>query len=145
MAAPEKKSYSDKLKDPRWQKRRLDIMNRDSFTCQWCFSGDKMLVVHHRYYLPKTEPWDYNDSCLITICQDCHETEHEIRPAVEQALIMACRQVGFQPHDLQCLSQAIMNTSTDTHLFFQAIGTLLSEQDITVHTNPRPQPIKGLL
>ena len=31
--------YSEKLKDPRWQKKRLEILERDNFRCQYC--GDK--------------------------------------------------------------------------------------------------------
>lgn len=29
-------TYSQKLRDPRWQKKRLEILERDSFTCQHC-------------------------------------------------------------------------------------------------------------
>jgi hypothetical protein len=31
--ANEKQKYSDKLKDPRWQKKRLQIMERDNWCC----------------------------------------------------------------------------------------------------------------
>jgi len=29
-----KLTYSEKLKDPRWQKKRLEILSRDNFTCE---------------------------------------------------------------------------------------------------------------
>lgn len=29
------KTYAEKLKDPRWQKRRLEIFERDDWTCQF--------------------------------------------------------------------------------------------------------------
>lgn len=38
--------YLEKLKDPRWQKRRLEIFQRDEFTCQVCFDTESTLHVH---------------------------------------------------------------------------------------------------
>lgn len=73
--------YSDLLKDPRWQKKRLDIMNRDSFSCQRCFSTDKTLHVHHIKYIGK--PWECPDKYLITLCEQCHACEEMIKSDVE--------------------------------------------------------------
>jgi hypothetical protein len=68
------KTYWEKLKDPRWQKKRLEIMERDKFTCQHCSSSEKTLNVHHKFYKKRAEPWDYEDWQLITLCEDCHGT-----------------------------------------------------------------------
>lgn len=68
------RAYWEKLKDPRWQKKRLEIMERDKFTCQHCWSTEKTLNVHHKFYKKKAEPWDYEDWQLITLCEDCHGT-----------------------------------------------------------------------
>jgi hypothetical protein len=68
-----KQAYSDKLKDPRWQKKRLEIFQRDDWQCQLCFSREHTLVVHHRWYESGYEPWDYPDDCLVTLCENCHE------------------------------------------------------------------------
>ena len=35
------------------------------------------LHVHHKYYVLSRFPWDYEDSALICLCQDCHNREHE--------------------------------------------------------------------
>ena len=67
--------YSDKLKDPRWQKKRLEILQRDSFACQKCYDDESTLNVHHKLYLPNIDPWDYPDELLITLCENCHENE----------------------------------------------------------------------
>jgi len=67
--------YAQKLKDPRWQKKRLKILERDEWTCQNCWSTTSSLAVHHKYYLNKTEPWDYLDDAFITLCEDCHDME----------------------------------------------------------------------
>ena len=67
------KSYVEKLKDPRWQRRRLEILNIAAFTCQGCFSREKTLHVHHRAYRKGAYPWDYGDHELVVLCEDCHE------------------------------------------------------------------------
>lgn len=66
-------SYSDKLKDPRWQKMRLEIMERDGFKCRKCEAKDKTLHVHHFYYTKRAQPWEYNKEALVTLCEGCHE------------------------------------------------------------------------
>lgn len=66
-------TYAEKLKDPRWQKRRLEILERDNFTCVNCSSTEKELHVDHKRYRRGFEPWDYEDSDLGTLCVDCHK------------------------------------------------------------------------
>lgn len=65
-------TYAEKLKDPRWQKRRLEIMQRDNFTCCDCGETAKTLNVDHRVYRKGLEPWEYDDNDLWTLCEDCH-------------------------------------------------------------------------
>lgn len=67
-----KPSYSDLLKDPRWQRRRLEILSRDEWVCRSCGSGEATLHVHHRRYESGKSPWDYKDQDLITLCSECH-------------------------------------------------------------------------
>lgn len=79
----EKKSdYSKKLLDPRWQKKRLEILQRDSWTCQHCLSTTDTLHVHHRRYIQGKDPWDYDDSLLVALCESCHSIESEQMPEV---------------------------------------------------------------
>jgi len=66
-------SYGELLKDPRWQRRRLEILERDNWTCQACTSTDKTLHVHHKFYLSGKTPWEYENDNLVTLCLDCHE------------------------------------------------------------------------
>lgn len=65
-------SYSEKLKDPRWQKRRLEILQRDGWRCHLCANDERTLHVHHLFYFPGKEPWEINNGFLITLCEDCH-------------------------------------------------------------------------
>lgn len=71
-------SYSERLKDPHWQKKRLQILERDDWTCQLCFDSESTLVVHHRRYLTSVEPWDYPDELLVTLCEECHNEERAL-------------------------------------------------------------------
>ncbi len=71
-------TYSELLKDPRWQKKRLEIMQRDNFTCQLCFSSTKTLHVHHLDYVG-SYPWDTPDDQLLTVCEGCHKRAEEMK------------------------------------------------------------------
>lgn len=83
------KSYYEKLKDPRWQKRRLEIMDRAKFACEKCCAAEKTLNVHHALYRKGADPWDYADSELRCLCEDCHEEAHVARAAIDEALARA--------------------------------------------------------
>ncbi len=72
-----KTPYWEKLKDPRWQRKRLEILERDGFSCQECFDVDSTLNVHHKYYVKGREPWDYPGVCYVTFCDNCHEMYHD--------------------------------------------------------------------
>jgi 5-methylcytosine-specific restriction endonuclease McrA len=73
-------TYSEQLKDPRWQRKRLEVMQRDEFKCCECGSTSKTLHVHHRYYVSHRYPWEYPNFCYRTVCDECH---YEIRQSVE--------------------------------------------------------------
>lgn len=65
-------TYKEKLLDPRWQKKRLDILQRDEFSCQICKDKTTTLHVHHFSYEKSGNPWDTPDDDLITYCECCH-------------------------------------------------------------------------
>lgn len=67
-------AYADKLKDPRWQKKRLEVMGAAKFKCQLCADDKRTLAVHHPKYENGKEPWDYDN--LICLCEKCHTRFH---------------------------------------------------------------------
>lgn len=69
--------YSKKFKDPRWQKKRLEILNRDDWQCSLCNDEKETLHIHHLYYKKNKNPWDYPNDALITLCESCHSSMHE--------------------------------------------------------------------
>lgn len=101
-------TYHEKLKDPRWQRKRLEVLNRDSFTCQnpECRSTTKTLHIHHKRYFYGMEPWDYPNDLLITLCFDCHELEESCKGARFDLITMLCQQ-GFMNNDFQDLFNII--------------------------------------
>lgn len=85
-------TYSQKLRDPRWQKKRLLILERDKWTCQSCRSTTKTLQVHHLVYA-RRDPWDYADSCYQTLCDECHEIRQELTDKSSNALKLVLRDI----------------------------------------------------
>ena len=71
-----KLTYWQKLKDPRWQKKRLEVMQAKDFTCEMCGDSESTLNVHHKEYFKDLEPWEYENNQLAVLCEDCHETRH---------------------------------------------------------------------
>jgi len=60
------------LEDPRWQKTRLLILDRDNWRCTNCGDSKKTLHVHHKAYLPGHAPWEYSENNFLSLCHDCH-------------------------------------------------------------------------
>lgn len=71
-----KKSYSEKLLDPRWQKKRLEVLSANDFTCQLCSDHESTLHVHHKMYAKDREPWEYDLDQYAVLCKSCHKSEH---------------------------------------------------------------------
>lgn len=69
-------AYLRKLQDPRWQRKRLEVMQYADFRCQICGAKNRMLHCHHSYYERGKNPWDYPDGAIICICSDCHRLIH---------------------------------------------------------------------
>jgi|SRR6185503_697763 len=65
--------YREKLLDPRWQMKRLEVLKNAGAKCEYCGSGVKTLHVHHAYYERGVQPWEYPNESLTALCKDCHE------------------------------------------------------------------------
>jgi len=68
--------YSSQYLDPRWQKKRLEVMQRDEFKCRDCGDADSQLHVHHLMYFKNRMVWDYDDKLLVCLCDSCHVSRH---------------------------------------------------------------------
>lgn len=81
-----KKQYWELLRDPRWQRKRLEILQRSDFTCEECGDGRTTLNVHHKLYRKGANPWDYDNSELVALCEQCHESFHGLSEILKGAL-----------------------------------------------------------
>lgn len=72
-----KLTYREQLLHPSWQRKRLEIMERDDFTCQHCCDGESTLNVHHKCYVKGRLAWEYPGHQLITLCATCHAFAHD--------------------------------------------------------------------
>lgn len=92
-------TYTEKLKDPRWQKKRLEIFERDKWSCQICNSNQKTLHVHHITYEYGVDPWNYDNLNYKTLCEDCHKDEEFCKPYVKAGLRLL-QEKGFTNSDI---------------------------------------------
>jgi len=117
------RKYSEKLKDPRWQKRRLEIFNRDNWTCQKCGSTTKTLNVHHKGYIYGLDPWEYDDEYLVTVCEDCHSmlSAEEEFPEIEK---FCSKQLYYSVHGN---TKYDLRTTNDKHRLIFNYGHRLIE------------------
>ncbi len=76
-------TYWQKLRDPRWQKLRLEVMGRDNFTCLACGDVETTLNVHHLKY--HGEPWEAPMAELETLCEPCHEIRTKLNKTLTSA------------------------------------------------------------
>lgn len=89
-------SYKEQLEHPLWKEKRLEILRRDGFKCSECplVADETQLDVHHRYYLPNTMAWEYDNIVLITLCTKCHKLEEDALTHQSETLIEIFRQCG---------------------------------------------------
>ena len=100
-------NFKEQIKSPKWQKRRLEILQRDDFTCQMCGDKDKTLHVHHLYYDNEKEYWEYEDLNLITLCEDCHSEEHDCDKESINDSLTFLRKCGLTSIEINALLDSI--------------------------------------
>ena len=93
-------TYSEKLKNPLWQKKRLEILDRDNFTCTLCSDTETELHVHHKEYKSGKKPWEYENDKLQALCKHCH------------GVISVLNKEGYYP----LISSKIYRQNTDSYI-----------------------------
>ena len=93
-------SYTEQLKHPNWQRKRLQILDASGFECSECGSKDKTLHVHHKRYIKGRKAWEYEDDVFTVLCEDCHLEAHQIKEEFDQ--IIASLSIG-QLHEMSHL------------------------------------------
>jgi len=86
-------TYYEKLQHPKWQKKRLEILARDNFSCQHCNSKETSLHIHHFSYAKN--PWETPDVDLITLCDRCHKEYSYKDKAIKELNSFLKRNLGI--------------------------------------------------
>ena len=73
--------YQRLLRDPRWQRRRLEVFVRDGWACRECGERGRELQVHHTVYVAGKAPWEVPMRTLVTLCVTCHRTKRKKKRA----------------------------------------------------------------
>jgi hypothetical protein len=79
-------TYYEKLKMPEWLLLRQRLILERGRKCQRCGCNDRALEIHHGYYRPATNPWDYEERTLWVLCRDCHQTIQELTICVHRTI-----------------------------------------------------------
>ena len=103
--------YAKSLRDPRWQKKRLRILERDQWTCRDTHKTDEELHVHHCWYA-KGGPWETPDEYLITLTKEAHKKRQNLEARAKKALgmILANTQNDYPYTGGQTDLEALVNT-----------------------------------
>lgn len=67
--------YAECLTDPRWQRKRLEVMQSADFKCEYCGNGAQTLHIHHLKYTGM--PWDAPMSDLECLCDKHHRMREQ--------------------------------------------------------------------
>jgi hypothetical protein len=80
--------------------------------------------VHHEYYLPGKEPWEYPNEALIILCESCHRIEENGRKAAYFNLAVAISDAGFTREDIEKLTLAFRNISVKPIYSFMLMSNI---------------------
>lgn len=99
------KTYGEKLRDPRWQRKRLEVLARDDWKCTMCDDRTSTLHVHHAYYVSAREPWDYPLQAYHSLCETCHERYPQLGAALVDEIVRARGLLLQGPADGESLTE----------------------------------------
>lgn len=125
--------YSEKIKSPQWQKKRLEILERDGWKCKICGDDESTLHVHHRIYKTGKEPWDYPDDALITLCEKCHKEETNLSKEYSKIIddLIYKLKIHFDCMDIAYMLKTILDytekSKYETFMIADAINYAMSD------------------
>ncbi len=94
-------AYAQKLKSPKWQKKRLEVLQRAGFACECCKDTEETLHVHHLIY-HKEDPWDIPDNHLECLCETCHANREDFNEKWGRGLMPTKVCLDFQDYFGSC-------------------------------------------
>lgn len=129
-------TYAEKLKNPKWQKRRLQILERDNWECRLCGDNKNTLHVHHLKY--SGEPWDAPGEYLITYCDICHSlVEHikSVRPNSIPVKTFVFFTKGEEYATISCIVKEDANSISHSFFIYQ-LNTITKDDAFLIALPP---------
>ena len=80
-------TYAEKLRDPRWQRRRLQVLDKADWMCEECGDASSEMHVHHKIYRKGRLPWGYEIWEYRALCLICHRDETQVRQELAELMI----------------------------------------------------------
>jgi hypothetical protein len=79
-------TYSEQLRHPNWQRKRLEVLELHGFKCFCCGSKEKTLHVHHKKYIKGRMAWDYETDKFEALCEECHKEVHGAKERLDSVI-----------------------------------------------------------
>ena len=134
-----KMTYSEQLRHPNWQRKRLEVLSDANFECEDCGSKDNTLHVHHRQYFKGRLAWEYERHELAVLCEECHEMAHSVDDRLKKILSVAGSNdalamiTGFYAYD-QMVDETFICDVEQQHAWGFFLGLLAG---IAVHVDAK--------
>jgi hypothetical protein len=121
--------WSSAFRDSRWQKKRLEIMERDEWTCRSCGATGEgvMLNVHHAYYETGKAPWEYPSDSLLTWCDQCHSERHEAMKDIMNGLANTTESVFYGLYGIMTAKTGLLSFIAESVLSPQTLCSVVVE------------------
>ena len=125
--------FADQYRDPRWQKKRLEILSRDGFKCCLCGRDDTQLHVHHTSYEKGRMIWEYPNGYYRTLCDPCHKKLHALKDITSESLgdferVAIDGMINIKFKDIELILSAINDpTSAPRAVLVETFNSILAE------------------
>lgn len=104
------KTYSAKLRDPRWAEYRERVFYAYGQQCESCGESKPITSknhIHHKRYHRGYEPWDYDLDDVCVLCPECHEEIHNAESSWRDLIRKSPSWLAFY---FQRLADELLNT-----------------------------------
>jgi hypothetical protein len=119
-------SFYQQYQDPRWQRKKYEIMAQRNWVCEWCGAKDRQLHVHHGYYEKDRAVWDYPNDSLYCLCDPCHRKANANKRDAQRALARI-----HPKHLSECMRRidAFKQTLDDSDTGHFQVASLFRQED----------------
>lgn len=121
--------YTKKLQDPRWQRKRLEVMQAAGWKCVICGDAKEELNVHHPEYDKAYEPWQYNN--LQCLCKTCHTINHlpKEKMRIHANLFFELRESQIEKHTKDLMESCDWRRRDPFQTFEQVLKIICPEEE----------------